>query len=46
MVDGIVAAQVPLGGGLAFAHKYRKDGGSPLLTTVMVLQPRTGRRNL
>jgi len=24
---GIVAAQVPLGGGLAFAHKYRKDGG-------------------
>ncbi len=24
---GIVAAQVPLGTGLAFAHKYRNDGG-------------------
>jgi pyruvate dehydrogenase E1 component alpha subunit len=24
---GIVGAQVPLGGGLAFAHKYRGDGG-------------------
>jgi pyruvate dehydrogenase E1 component alpha subunit len=24
---GIVAAQVPLGTGVAFAHKYRKDGG-------------------
>ena len=24
---GIVGAQVPLGGGLALAHKYRKDGG-------------------
>ena len=24
---GIVAAQVPLGSGLAFAHKYRGDGG-------------------
>ena len=24
---GIVGAQVPLGGGLAFAHKYRDDGG-------------------
>jgi pyruvate dehydrogenase E1 component alpha subunit len=24
--NGIVAAQVPLGTGLAFAHKYRKDG--------------------
>ena len=24
---GIVGAQVPLGAGLAFAHKYRKDGG-------------------
>lgn len=25
--NGIVGAQVPLGAGLAFAHKYRKDGG-------------------
>ncbi len=25
--NGIVGAQVPLGVGLAFAHKYRKDGG-------------------
>lgn len=24
---GIVAAQVPIGAGLAFAHKYKKDGG-------------------
>lgn len=24
---GIVGANVPLGGGLAFAHKYREDGG-------------------
>ena len=24
---GIVGAQVPLGGGLAFAHKYKDDGG-------------------
>ncbi|MEQ8411900.1 MAG: pyruvate dehydrogenase (acetyl-transferring) E1 component subunit alpha [Erythrobacter sp.] len=24
---GIVGAQVPLGGGLAFAHKYNEDGG-------------------
>ena len=24
---GIVAAQVPLGAGLAFAHKYNEDGG-------------------
>lgn len=24
---GIVAAQVPLGSGIAFAHKYREDGG-------------------
>jgi pyruvate dehydrogenase E1 component alpha subunit len=24
---GIVAAQVPLGAGLAFAHKYKEDGG-------------------
>lgn len=25
--NGIVGAQVPLGAGLAFAHKFRKDGG-------------------
>jgi len=25
--NGIVGAQVPLGAGAAFAHKYRKDGG-------------------
>ena len=25
--NGIVGAQIPLGAGLAFAHKYRKDGG-------------------
>ncbi len=24
--QGIVGAQVPLGAGLGFAHKYRKDG--------------------
>lgn len=28
---GIVAAQVPLGAGLAFAHKYRGDGGLALV---------------
>jgi pyruvate dehydrogenase E1 component alpha subunit len=28
--NGIVGAQVPLGAGLAFAHKYRKDGGAAL----------------
>jgi len=27
---GIVGAQVPLGAGLAFAHKYREDGGVAL----------------
>jgi pyruvate dehydrogenase E1 component alpha subunit len=27
---GIVGAQVPLGSGLAFAHKYREDGGITL----------------
>ncbi|MBB3941111.1 pyruvate dehydrogenase E1 component alpha subunit [Novosphingobium fluoreni] len=27
---GIVGAQVPLGSGLAFAHKYREDGGVTL----------------
>ena len=27
---GIVGAQVPLGAGLAFAHKYREDGGACL----------------
>ena len=24
--QGIVGAQIPLGAGLAYAHKYRKDG--------------------
>jgi pyruvate dehydrogenase E1 component alpha subunit len=28
--NGIVGAQVPLGAGLAFAHKYKKDGGCAL----------------
>lgn len=28
--NGIVGAQIPLGAGLAFAHKYNKDGGVAL----------------
>lgn len=44
--QGIVGAQVPLGAGLGYAHKYRKDGSvayamrapSPLLTWRDVLR--------
>ena len=28
--NGIVGAQVPMGAGLGFAHKYRKDGAFSL----------------
>ena len=28
--QGIVGAQIPVGAGLAFAHKYREDGGVAL----------------
>ncbi len=38
--QGIVGAQVPVGAGLAFAHKYRNDGS--VAYAMCVLGPPTG----